>query len=61
MPLKPGTSQETISDNIAETLESSTFAAGKPKRKRHQMAVAAAMSKKQDTLSKAAFRRKKKS
>lgn len=60
MPLKPGTSPQTITDNISETLESPTFAPDKPKRKRHQMAVAAAMSKKQDTLSKAAFRRKKK-
>lgn len=59
MPLEAGTSQETISDNISETLESSTFAPDKPRKKRHQMAVAAAMHKKKESVSQAAFRRKK--
>ena len=62
MPLKPGSSQETISDNISETLESDTFAKGKSKKKRRQMAVAASMRsahKNKETLSRAAFRTKK--
>lgn len=60
MPLQPGSSQETISDNISETLESSTFAAGKPKKKRRKMAVAASLKKSRETLSQAAFRKKRK-
>jgi hypothetical protein len=59
VPLKSGTSQETISENISETLESPTFARGKPKKKRRQMAVAASMRKKRETLSQAAMRHKK--
>ena len=59
MPLKPGTSKETISDNISETLESGTFASGKSKKKRRQMAIAASLNKAGDTLSQAAFRKKK--
>lgn len=61
MPLKAGTSQETISDNISETMESPTFAAGKSRKKKHQMAIAAAMqkSRKSKTLSQAAFRKKR--
>lgn len=59
MPLKPGDSQETISDNISETLESPTFAKGKTKKKRRQMAVAASMNKSRETVSQAAMRKKK--
>lgn len=59
MPLKPGTSQETISDNIVETLESATFAPGKTKKKRRKMAIAASLNKAGETLSQAAFRKKK--
>lgn len=43
MPLKPGSSRETISDNIQETLESPTFGEGKGKKKRREMAAAAAL------------------
>lgn len=60
MPLKAGASQETISSNISETMESPTFAAGKSRKKKHLMAIAAAHSKKRETLSQAATRRKRK-
>jgi len=45
MPLKSGKTQRVISKNISEMMHSSTFAKGKPKYKRHEMAVAAAMDK----------------
>lgn len=62
MPLASGSSQKTISDNIAETLESPTFGPGKPKKKRRQMAIAASLQKagksrkSRRTLSQAAFK-----
>ena len=43
MPLKPG--KENVSSNIAEMMESPTFAAGKSRKKKHEMAIAAAMDK----------------
>jgi len=58
LPLQDGTSQETISDNIKETLESPSFGPGKRRKKRHQMAVAAAMSKSRETVSRAAMKKK---
>lgn len=65
MPLTPGHSQETISSNIAETLESPTFAAGKPRKKKREMAIAAAYSsarksRKRTGLSTEALRKKRK-
>jgi hypothetical protein len=45
MPLQPGSSQETITDNIAETLESPSFGPGKPRKKRRDMAIAASLQK----------------
>ena len=41
-PLSKGSSQETISKNIREMLHSETFGEGKSRRKRLQMAQAAA-------------------
>lgn len=57
MPLRKGSGQKTISSNIGELMESSTFAKGKSKKKKHEMAIAAAMdqarrSKKRRTLGK---------
>lgn len=45
MPLKTGDSQETISGNIGEMMRSSTFARGKSRKKKLQMAQAAAYNK----------------
>jgi hypothetical protein len=45
MPLKSGKTQRIISENISEMMHSSTFAKDKPKHKRQEMAVAAAMDK----------------
>jgi len=64
MPLRPGHSQETISENIAETLESPTFAEGKSRKKKRQMAIAASYSsarksRKKAGLSTEALRKKK--
>jgi hypothetical protein len=60
LPLEGGNSQETISSNIKETLESPTFAPEKSKKKRYLMAVAAAMRKagKKKTVSQAAMQKK---
>ena len=50
MPLKKGTSKETVTSNIAELLQSfkrgGKFAKGKSKSKARQMAVAAAFDMK---------------
>ena len=43
MPLKPG--KENISANISEMVRSDTFAKGKSKEKKREMAVAAALDK----------------
>jgi hypothetical protein len=45
MPLYGGNSQKIISSNIHEMLRSRTFAEGKKKKKRQEMAVAAALNK----------------
>jgi hypothetical protein len=45
MPLEPGTSRETISSNIRDTLESPTFGRGKSRKKRREMAAAASYRK----------------
>ena len=50
MPLKPG--KEGVSENISEMMESPTFAKGKTRKKRHEMAIAAAYSKARETLGK---------
>jgi len=42
MPLVKGSSQETISGNIREMMHSETFAEGKSRKKKLQMAQAAA-------------------
>lgn len=44
MPLKTGSSQKTISENIGEMMRSETFAEGKSRKKKLQMAQAAAYS-----------------
>jgi hypothetical protein len=41
-PLAKGSSQETVSSNIKEMMRSETFAAGKSRKKKLQMAQAAA-------------------
>jgi len=43
MPLKPGKDKETIHRNIEEMVHSSTFARGKSKAKKVEMAQAAAL------------------
>jgi hypothetical protein len=60
VPLREGGSSETISDNIGEMLESPTFGPGKSKKKRRQMASAAAHRKARSTgtVSRAAMRKK---
>ncbi len=45
MPLFPGKKKSTISHNIKEMLNSSTFANDKSEQKRRQMAIAAAYAK----------------
>lgn len=45
MPLKEGKSKKVIGFNIKEMFASPTFAKGKDKKKRMQMAAAAAYSK----------------
>jgi hypothetical protein len=45
MPLKSGSSKETIQQNIKEMLDSPTFAPDKPQEVRIKMAVAAAHRK----------------
>lgn len=63
MPLQPGTNQETISENISETLESPTFGRGKSKKKRRDMAIAASLDKagkSRKTVSQAAMKRRRK-
>lgn len=45
MPLRSGSSSPVVGSNISEMMNSNTFGAGKPKPKRHQMAIAAALSK----------------
>jgi hypothetical protein len=45
MPLTSGSGEDTIQRNIRELLRSKTFARGKSKKKRREMAVAAAYSK----------------
>jgi hypothetical protein len=42
-PLRKGSSKETISENISEMMHSATFASGKSKAKKQQMATAAAL------------------
>lgn len=44
-PLAKGSSQKTISSNIAEMIHSETFAEGKPRKKKLKMAQAAAYNK----------------
>lgn len=44
MPLQSGSSQETISKNIHEMVVSESFARGKSRKKKQEMAVAAALS-----------------
>jgi hypothetical protein len=58
MPLQAGSSSETISSNVAETLESPSFGWGKSKKKRRQMATAAAYNKAK-TVSHVAMQKKK--
>ena len=45
MPLSSGSGQNVISSNIKEMMDSPTFAKGKSRAKKQQMAVAAAESK----------------
>jgi hypothetical protein len=61
MPLSKGSSQETISENIGEAMRSKTFAEGKSRKKKLQMARAAAYrmarkSRKRRSLTKDAIR-----
>jgi len=46
MPLRKGKSKKIVSRNIREMMHSEMFAAGKPRAKKHGMAVAAAMETK---------------
>jgi hypothetical protein len=59
MPLKKGKSKKTISENISEMVKSSTFAKGKSKEKKIQMAVAAAYAKARKSGAKLPKKRKK--
>ena len=43
-PLAKGSSQKTVGENIREMLRSETFAEGKPRKKKVQMAQAAAIA-----------------
>ena len=50
MPLKPG--KDSLGENIAEMVKSPTFAKGKSRKKKREMAIAAAHSKARESLGK---------
>ena len=58
MPLKAG--REKVSENISEMMESSTFAKGKTRKKKHEMAIAAAMDKARESKKRRTLGKKKK-
>ena len=58
MPLRKGKSKNVLTYNISEMMHSPTFAAGKSKKKKQQMAVAASYRQARESGGK--FPRKKK-
>jgi hypothetical protein len=59
MPLKKGKSRDVMTYNIGEMMRSPTFAEGKSKEKKQQMAVAAAYSQARKSGAKLPKKKKK--
>lgn len=45
MPLKEGANDAVVSENISEMMHSTSFGSGKNRKKKHMMAIAAALRK----------------
>lgn len=59
MPLKPGKSKKTLTYNLREMMNSPTFAEGKSKKKKQQMALAASYRSARESGGKFPRKRKK--